>query len=173
MATHTQTAAIPGGSVSSNRPKRGFMSRLAYHFERYWQLWILVAPGLIFMFLFAYVPMWGIQLAFREFEPSKGLTGGDWVGFKYFIQFFQSPLFGQIMWNTVRISLWTLIMGFIFPIILALLINQIGSKKVKGFVQTVTYMPHFISMVVIVSMLSTSSCRRGRASSDASSATQA
>ena len=153
MATHTQTAAIPGGSVSSNRPKRGFMSRLAYHFERYWQLWILVAPGLIFMFLFAYVPMWGIQLAFREFEPSKGLTGGQWVGFKYFIQFFQSPLFGQIMWNTVRISLWTLIMGFIFPIILALLINQIGSKKVKGFVQTVTYMPHFISMVVIVSML--------------------
>ena len=146
MATHTQTAAIPGGSVSSNRPKRGFMSRLAYHFERYWQLWILVAPGLIFMFLFAYVPMWGIQLAFREFEPSKGLTGGQWVGFKYFIQFFQSPLFGQIMWNTVRISLWTLIMGFIFPIILALLINQIGSKKVKGFVQTVTYMPHFISM---------------------------
>ena len=152
MATHTQTAAIPGGSVSSNRPKRGFMSRLAYHFERYWQLWILVAPGLIFMFLFAYVPMWGIQLAFREFEPSKGLTGGQWVGFKYFIQFFQSPLFGQIMWNTVRISLWTLIMGFIFPIILALLINQIGSKKVKGFVQTVTYMPHFISMVVIVSV---------------------
>lgn len=96
---------------------------------------------------------WGIQLAFREFEPSKGLTGGDWVGFEYFIQFFQSPLFGQIMWNTVRISLWTLVMGFIFPIILALLINQIGSKKVKGFVQTVTYMPHFISVVVIVSML--------------------
>ena len=58
--------------IVPNRPKRGFMSRLAYHFERYWQLWILVAPGLIFMFLFAYVPMWGIQLAFREFEPSKG-----------------------------------------------------------------------------------------------------
>lgn len=75
------------------------------------------------------------------------------MGFEYFIQFFQSPLFGQIMWNTVRISLWTLVMGFIFPIILALLINQIGSKKVKGFVQTVTYMPHFISVVVIVSML--------------------
>lgn len=73
MATHTQSAsvAVPGGSVSSNRPKP-FMSRLAYHLQRYWQLWILVAPGLIFMFLFAYVPMWGIQLAFREFEPSKG-----------------------------------------------------------------------------------------------------
>ena len=155
MATQTKAAAVaaPAGAMAPNRPKPSLMSRLAYHFERYWQLWILVAPGLIFMFLFAYVPMWGIQLAFREFEPSKGLTGGEWVGFKYFIQFFQSPLFGQIMWNTVRISLWTLVMGFVFPIILALLINQIGSKKVKGFVQTVTYMPHFISMVVIVSML--------------------
>ena len=97
--------------------------------------------------------MWGIQLAFREFDPTKGLTGGKFVGFKYFNEFFHNPLFGEIMTNTIRISLWTLVMGFIFPIILALLINQIGSKKIKGFVQTVTYMPHFISTVVIVGML--------------------
>ena len=97
--------------------------------------------------------MWGIQLAFREFDPTKGLTGGKFVGFKYFLEFFHNPLFGEIMTNTIRISLWTLVMGFIFPIILALLINQIGSKKIKGFVQTITYMPHFISVVVIVSML--------------------
>ena len=115
--------------------------------------WILTAPALFFVGLFAYVPMWGIQLAFREFDPTKGLTGGKFVGFKYFNEFFHNPLFGEIMTNTVRISLWTLVMGFIFPIILALLINQIGSKKIKGFVQTVTYMPHFISVVVIVSML--------------------
>ena len=110
-------------------------------------------PALFFVGLFAYVPMWGIQLAFREFDPTKGLTGGKFVGLKYFNEFFHNPLFGEIMTNTVRISLWTLVMGFIFPIILALLINQIGSKKIKGFVQTVTYMPHFISVVVIVSML--------------------
>lgn len=109
--------------------------------------------ALFFVGLFAYVPMWGIQLAFREFDPTKGLTGGKFVGLKYFNEFFHNPLFGEIMTNTVRISLWTLVMGFIFPIILALLINQIGSKKIKGFVQTVTYMPHFISVVVIVSML--------------------
>ncbi len=89
----------------------------------------------------------------REFDPTKGLTGGKFVGFKYFLDFFHNPLFGEIMTNTIRISLWTLVMGFIFPIILALLINQIGSKKIKGFVQTITYMPHFISVVVIVSML--------------------
>ena len=135
-------------------------NHLTAHFDisnpsdrRYWQLWILTAPALFFVGLFAYVPMWGIQLAFREFDPTKGLTGGKFVGFKYFNEFFHNPLFGEIMTNTVRISLWTLVMGFIFPIILALLINQIGSKKIKGFVQTVTYMPHFISVVVIVSML--------------------
>ena len=98
--------------------------------------------------------MYGIQLAFREFVPRKGLTGGTFVGLKYFNKFFQSPQFANLMRNTISISLWTLVMGFICPIILALLINQLGSKKIKGFVQTITYMPHFISTVVIVSMIS-------------------
>lgn len=139
--------------AAPDRKKPGLLDRIADHFRRYWQLWILTAPALFFVGLFAYVPMWGIQLAFREFDPTKGLTGGKFVGLEYFNEFFHNPLFGEIMTNTVRISLWTLVMGFIFPIILALLINQIGSKKIKGFVQTVTYMPHFISVVVIVSML--------------------
>ncbi|MBD3689013.1 sugar ABC transporter permease [Nanchangia anserum] len=128
-------------------------SRLSSHFRDYWQLWVLVAPALCFVGLFAYVPMWGIQLAFKKFDPIKGITGGEWMGFTYFSNFFSSPLFSEIMINTVRISLWTLVMGFFFPIILALLINQVASKRLKGFIQTVTYMPHFISVVVIVSML--------------------
>lgn len=139
------------GAMPDNKPK-GF-NRLIVHFQRYWQLWILCLPALCFVALFAYVPMWGLQLAFREFDPTKGLTGGTFVGLQYFSDFIHNPLFGEIMINTVRISLWTLVMGFIFPIILALLINQLHSKKVKGFVQTITYMPHFISVVVIVSML--------------------
>ena len=139
--------------AAPDRKKPGLLDRIADHLRRYWQLWILSAPALFFVGLFSYVPMWGIQLAFREFDPTKGLTGGKFVGFKYFLEFFHNPLFGEIMTNTIRISLWTLVMGFIFPIILALLINQIGSKKIKGFVQTITYMPHFISVVVIVSML--------------------
>ncbi len=115
--------------AAPDRKKPGLLDRIADHFRRYWQLWILTAPALFFVGLFAYVPMWGIQLAFREFDPTKGLTGGKFVGFKYFNEFFHNPLFGEIMTNTVRISLWTLVMGFIFPIILALLINQIGSRK--------------------------------------------
>ena len=127
--------------------------RLAWHFRRYWQLWLMALPALGFTLLFAYVPMYGIQLAFRDFVPAKGLTGGRWVGLQYFRQFFQSPLFASTMINTFKISLGTLVLGFITPIILALLINQIGSQRIKGFAQTITYMPHFISTVVIVAML--------------------
>lgn len=129
------------------------MRGIVWSFKRYWQLWLLALPAIFFVVLFAYVPMWGIQLAFRKFEPSKGITGGKWMGLSYFKQFFASPMFGNIMRNTISISLWTLVMGFIAPIILALLINQIASTKIKGLVQTITYMPHFISTVVIVAML--------------------
>ena len=128
-------------------------ARIADHLRRYWQLWVMVLPALIFVALFAYVPMYGLRLAFFDYDPRQGLTGGNFVGLKYFSKFFTSPMFGTIVGNTLRISLWTLVMGFIAPIILALLINQIGSTKIKGFVQTITYMPHFISTVVIVSMI--------------------
>ena len=128
-------------------------ARIADHLRRYWQLWVMVLPALIFVALFAYVPMYGLRLAVFAYAPRQGLTGGNFVGLKYFSKFFTSPMFGTIVGNTLRISLWTLVMGFIAPIILALLINQIGSTKIKGFVQTITYMPHFISTVVIVSMI--------------------
>ncbi|MCI1219753.1 MAG: ABC transporter permease subunit [Bifidobacterium sp.] len=120
---------------------------------RRWQLVAMALPAMGFVALFSYVPMYGIQLAFREFSPTKGLTGGTFVRMKYFKQFFESPIFLNVIANTFRISLGTLVLGFFAPIILALLINQIGSMKVKSFVQTITYMPHFIATVVIVSML--------------------
>ncbi|MDF2916681.1 MAG: putative transporter permease component [Microbacterium sp.] len=139
--------------IKRPRPSGGYGARLGRHLRRYWQLWAMVSPAVLCIIVFSYIPMYGIQLAFREFDPSKGLTGGDWVGFKYFHQFFTNPLFGQIMVNTVWISLWTLVMGFIAPIVLALLINQIASKRLKGLTQTITYMPHFISIVVMVSII--------------------
>lgn len=144
-STRNVLAQAPGPAV----PKATFGQTV----KRYWQLYAMLLPAVAFVAVFSYGPMYGIQLAFRKFDITKGLTGGDWVGFKYFHQFFSNPMFWPIMRNTVVISLWTLVMGFIAPIILALLINQIHSTKVKGFVQTITYMPHFISTVVIVSMI--------------------
>ncbi len=152
----TVPAASSGSKVATRAARRGHVSpfaRLGRHFKRYGQLWIMVLPALCFTLLFSYGPMFGLRLAFVDYDPVEGIWGGQFVGFKYFKQFFESPMFGTIIGNTFRISLRTLVMGFIAPIILALLINQIHSKHVKSFVETITYTPHFISTVVIVSMI--------------------
>ena len=128
-------------------------NRVSRHLKLYWQLWAMLAPAIVFVALFSYIPMYGIQLAFREFDFAQGLSGGDWVGLKYFNQFFESPLFWTLMRNTVTISLATLVVGFIAPIVLALIVNQIFNARRKRFMQTATYLPHFISIVVIVGML--------------------
>ncbi|MBU7595609.1 sugar ABC transporter permease [Metabacillus halosaccharovorans] len=122
-------------------------------FKRDYQLWIMILPAIIIVFVFNYVPMYGIQLAFREFDFTKGLTGGDWVGLKYFIQFIESHMFTDLLRNTVVLSLTTIIVGFPAPIILALLINQIKWKRGKKVLQTTVYLPHFISIVVLVGLL--------------------
>jgi putative aldouronate transport system permease protein len=151
----TESVVDASGVIDNNKVRRSWplTKRLSWHFRHYWQLWVMALPAIAFIAVFAYVPMYGIQLAFREFVPALGLTGGKWVGFKYFQQFFTSPMFSSTMLNTFKISLGTLVFGFIAPIFLALLINQLGSQKIKGFIQTITYMPHFISTVVIVAML--------------------
>ena len=135
------------------RKHQPLIKRLGRHFKLYWQLWTFVIPAMCFTGLFAYVPMYGLLLAFKDYDPRKGLIGGKFVGLKYFNQFFQNPQFGMILRNTVNIALQTVAFGFVFPIILALLINQIHSMKIKSFVQTITYMPHFISTVVMVSLI--------------------
>ncbi|WP_241681372.1 ABC transporter permease [Pseudactinotalea terrae] len=143
------TAASP----TQARPRPGAGAQLARHARRYWQLWVMAAPAIAFVAVFAYVPMYGLQLAFREFDFTAGLTGGEWVGLKYFQQFFESPQFWTLIRNTVVISMTTLVVGFVAPIALALIVNQVVNRSRKKFLQTATYLPHFISIVVIVGML--------------------
>lgn len=123
------------------------------YIERNWQLWVLILPALIWLILFCYWPMYGIQLAFRDFDFQKGLTGGNFAGLKYFMQYFNSPMFGVTMRNTFVISIVSIVLGFPMPIILALVINHIKNNKLKKPVQTIVYMPYFISTVVLVSLL--------------------
>ncbi|OUM94218.1 MAG: sugar ABC transporter permease [Thermobacillus sp. ZCTH02-B1] len=113
----------------------------------------MILPAIVVIFLFNYVPMYGIQLAFRDYDFTKGLTGGEWRGLHYFRQFIDSYLFWDIMRNTVTISLATILLGFPAPIILALILNQVRWKRGKKVLQTVVYMPHFISIVVLVGLL--------------------
>lgn len=118
-----------------------------------WQLWIMILPAIVYIIIFCYGPMYGIQLAFRKYDFSKGLTGGDWLGFKYFIQYFESPMFWTTLRNTFIISFFTLICGFPAPILLALVVNSLRQQKLKKVVQTAVYMPYFISTVVMVAIL--------------------
>lgn len=121
--------------------------------KRDYQLWIMVLPAIAVIFIFSYIPMYGVQLAFRDYNFSKGLTGGEWQGLHYFMQFIDSYLFSDLMRNTFFISFTTIVVGFPAPIILALILNQIRRKKAKQLMQTTVYLPHFISVIVLVGML--------------------
>ncbi|UUZ80169.1 ABC transporter permease subunit [Paenibacillus sp. P26] len=122
-------------------------------FKRDHQLWIMIFPAIAVILLFNYVPMYGIQLAFRDYDFSKGITGGAWHGLFYFKQFINSYLFADLMKNTFTISLASIVFGFPAPIILALILNQIRRMKAKQILQTTVYLPHFISTIVLVGML--------------------
>lgn len=121
--------------------------------KRNWDLYLLVLPVVVYFLIFKYYPMYGVQIAFKDFIASEGIWGSPWVGWEHFIRFFESFYFERLIGNTIGLSLYNLVIGFPIPIILALLINEIRYKKAKGFVQTVTYAPHFLSTVVIVGML--------------------
>lgn len=116
-------------------------------------LLIIIAPVIIYFIVFHYLPMCGIVIAFKKFVPGNGLFSGDWVGFKNFSTFFNSVYFGRLMKNTLLLSIYGLLWGFPVPILFALFINELKNGWYKRLVQTVSYLPHFISVVVIVGML--------------------
>jgi len=118
-----------------------------------WQLYLILSLPIIYVFVFNYVPMYGAQIAFKDFKASKGIIESDWVGLKHFIKFFNTPKFGVILGNTVGISLYGLLAGFPIPILLALGLHVCSQRIFKKVVQMVTYAPYFISVVVMVGML--------------------
>ncbi|WP_274655074.1 ABC transporter permease [Paenibacillus humicola] len=121
--------------------------------KRHWQLYLLVLLPLAYIVIFKYVPMYGAQIAFRDFSPIKGFSGSDWVGMKNFADFVQTPNFWLLIKNTLLISLYSLAIGFPAPIVLALALNEVRSARFKKTVQMVTFAPYFISTVVMVSMI--------------------
>lgn len=131
-------------------------TRLTYQGRKAWKsryLLLLLLPTLIWYAVFMYGPMYGLQIAFKDFMPFLGISGSPWVGLKHFISFFQSEYFWRLIRNTLGISVYSILVGFPIPIILALLMNEIGNKYFKKGVQTIAYLPHFISTVVVVSII--------------------
>ena len=121
-----------------------------------WQLYVLLLPALVWLVLFAYYPMYGLLIAFKDYKGKMGILGSPWAEplFKHFETFFSTSIAVNAIWNTVAISVLTLVVGFPVPVIFALLLNQIKNSKVRRSVQTISYAPYFLSTVVIVSIIS-------------------
>jgi putative aldouronate transport system permease protein len=119
----------------------------------YWDLYLLALPAVIYIVIFAYAPMYGVLMAFQDYVPSRGISGSSWVGFKHFIRFLSAYSSRRTIPNTIILSLYGIIASFPFPIVLALMLNYSVSRRVGKIVQTVTYIPYFISVMVLVGMM--------------------
>ncbi len=131
--------------------RNDFLRRLVA--QRY--LFLLMLPGIIYFIVFKYTPMYGAIIAFKDFNPRVGILESPWAGLKYFKQFFDSPFCWRLIRNTLLLSLYDLIFNFPVPIIFALLLNEVRCKRYKKAVQTISYLPHFISVVIVVGLMKT------------------
>lgn len=122
-------------------------------FFKDWRLWMLLLPAAAYLFIFAYLPMYGVQIAFKDFSARAGIWGSKWVGLKYFEKFVKHPNFKLYLVNTLRLGLYVLA-TFVLPIIFALMLNEVRNLKFKKAVQMISYMPHFLSVVIVCSMVS-------------------
>ncbi len=118
-----------------------------------WNLYILLLPALVYVGIFCYAPLFGLQIAFKNYNSFLGIWNSPWVGFQHFVNFVTAPNFWQLIRNTLTLSLYSLAVGFPLPIILALIVNEVRNKRYKRLIQTVSYAPYFISTVVVVGMV--------------------
>jgi len=126
---------------------------LSYRIKDHWQLYVMLLIPVVLTIIYKYIPMYGIQIAFRDYKASRGMFGSQFVGWKWFERFFRAPNCTRMIKNTVLLSLYSLLWSFPIPIILALMINQLRFQRFKRTVQTVLYAPHFISTMVVCGML--------------------
>jgi putative aldouronate transport system permease protein len=141
--------------ISAKKPGRIARFMRARRIGRNWDLYLLLIPFVVYYLLFHYQPMYGIQLAFKNFKPVFGIAGSPWLDplFRNFTRFFNSPFFSRLLRNTLNISALQLFFGFPLPILLALMLNEVGNLRYKKIVQNVTYAPYFLSTVVVVGMI--------------------
>lgn len=151
-----------GSAVLAEKGKfASAMDILARDLRRNWSTYLLAIPGLAFYIIFMYMPMYGVLIAFNDYTPSGGIWNSPWVGLDNFREFFGSPFFGRVFSNTIILNFLLLVFTFPAPIILALMLNEVRAMWFKKTVQTITYLPHFISMVVICGMIVDFTSNRG------------
>lgn len=144
MAQLSQTAALAARRKRARRTARNCM--------RYWDLYLLLIPPLTILIIFSYVPMYGVTLAFKDYKIAQGIMASPWAGLKYFQQLFATPAFARVFANTLLINVYRLVWQFPIPIVIAIMIYDVRNVPFKKVVQTVSYMPHFLSWVIISAM---------------------
>jgi len=149
MTSKVSNAASPSQPKRQAKPR---WQKVLYEYLGSWQLYVLLLPAVAYVFIFNYMPMYGIQIAFKDFRTSLGIWDSEWVGFRHFIRFINFPNFGLIMTNTLRIGAYTLA-TFPLSVILALMLNELRNQKFKKTVQMITYAPFFMSTVVVCSLI--------------------
>lgn len=148
MKTEDVTAkGMPAAALKKEKRKRLLNQLLSQKF-----LYLMILPGLIYFLVFKYVPMWGLIIAFQDYQPFLGILGSEWVGFKHFIRLFTEPTFFILLKNTLILFAMNVVIFFPIPILLALLLNEVRLALFKKFVQTMIYIPHFMSWVIVVSL---------------------
>ena len=150
MSTLAKTAQGKKPGQVVNKPKGKSLGR---RMAECWQLYLLLVIPVIITIIYKYIPMYGVQIAFRDYKPQRGFFGSEWVGWEWFERFFTAPTFRRMIVNTIKLSLFSLLWSFPVPIILSLALNQLRFKRYRRVVQTVIYAPHFISVMVVCGMI--------------------
>lgn len=135
------------------KKKNKFSQLLRADMRKNWLIYLMLVPVIVYLLIFCYAPMYGVIIAFKDFKPRLGIMGSDWVGLKYFKEFVGSVFFGRTLKNTLVLSGLNLAFGFCAPIVFAILLNEVRNIHFKKAVQTITYLPHFITTVIIASLI--------------------
>ncbi|MFQ7123651.1 MAG: ABC transporter permease [Eisenbergiella sp.] len=139
--------------MSRRKKKGGSSSGVVYYVWKKKYLYLMLIPAIVYYIIFCYIPMYGVTIAFKDFNPMLGIWKSEWQGFDTFRKLFEMEKFYSVFWNTIRISLIRLVFGFPFPIIIALLLNELRNVRLKKTIQTIIYVPNFISWVVLGGIL--------------------
>ena len=153
MAGKTMQKSETAVQNLAGKPKESFFVRLGKNMKKNWILYVMILPVVVYYIVFAYAPMYGIQLAFKNYRVKEGVLGSPWVGFEHFKRFFSAYNFKLLLMNTLGISVYSILVGFPIPIIFALMLNYVKNKYLKKTVQMVSYAPYFISTVVMCGMI--------------------
>lgn len=148
-------------SAKNFKNRRSFLQVLGREWRQHRYVYLMLLPVIAYFAIFEYAPIYGLQIAFKNYSPGLGIAESPWVAFQWFRDFFDSFYFWRVVRNTLMINVWDVLFGFPAPIILALLLNELTSERFKRFVQTIVYLPHFISIVVVAGLILDLLARQG------------